>query len=309
MPDGVRLPATRWLPEGEARGVVLALHGFAEYGGAFYTLAPHLAAAGYAVYAHDQRGFGRTASRGVWAGQEQLVADARTAFEGLRARYPDRPVHLLGHSMGAAVAMLAMTGPKAIRPAGAVLVAPAVHGWRSLPLMQRVALRVGNTLFPAMTPRQHWAHRFADITVTDDPWVQRVQADDPNYLRAIRIDMIHGVVDLMDHALERTGQLPPETLILYGERDDIIPKDAACNLLERLGGAPPRPRIALYPEGHHYLMRDRQRERPIQDVLAWLASPTSALPSGLEVAPAEARNRLCGRTAAVAGPERGHVSR
>lgn len=309
MADGLRLPATRWLPEEEPRGVVLALHGFAEYGGAFYALAPHLSAAGYAVYAYDQRGFGRTASRGRWAGQARLVADARTALERLRARHPGRPVYLLGHSMGAAVAMLAMTGPDAVRPAGAVLVAPAVHGWDSLPLIQRLALQLGNALFPAARPQQRWAHRFAEITVTDDPRVQRVQAADPNYLRAIRIDMIHGVVELMDQALERTGGLPPETLILYGARDDIIPRQAACNLLERLAGAPPRPRLALYPDGHHYLMRDRQRRKPIRDVIAWLDRPTAGLPSGLEVTPAQARRRLCEHLIAVGEPDRGRAAR
>lgn len=294
MEDGARLPATRWLPEGEPRGVVLALHGFAEYGGAFYALAPHLAAEGYAVYAHDQRGFGRTASRGLWPGQARLVADAREVFRHLHARYPGRPAYLLGHSMGAAVAMFAVTGPGAIRPAGTVLVAPAVHGWQSLPFIQRVTLRVGNALFPAARPRQRWAHGVADITVTDDPRVRRAQAWDPHYLRAIRLDMLHGVVDLMDHALERAGELPPESLILYGGRDDIVPKAAACNLLERLGAAPAQPRLALYPEGHHYLMRDLQRDRPIQDVIAWLGAPDAPLPSGLEVGPPEARARLCG---------------
>ncbi|MDZ7748168.1 MAG: alpha/beta hydrolase [Halofilum sp. (in: g-proteobacteria)] len=57
----------------------------------------------------------------------RLVADARAAVRLLRRTYPQAPVYLLGHSMGASVAMLAVTGPGAVAPAGTVLLAPAVH--------------------------------------------------------------------------------------------------------------------------------------------------------------------------------------
>ena len=114
--DRTRLPVTRWRPAGRPHGVVLALHGFAEHRQMFYALAPHLAGAGYLVVAYDQRGFGETATRGHWAGRGQLVDDARTAWQLLRRRHPDIPVHLLGHSMGAAVAALAVTGQGAIEP-------------------------------------------------------------------------------------------------------------------------------------------------------------------------------------------------
>ncbi|UEX76204.1 alpha/beta fold hydrolase [Spiribacter halobius] len=291
--DGERLPASRWLPAGPPRGVVLALHGFAEYRGGFYTLGPRLAEAGYAVYAYDQRGFGQTARRGYWPGRAQLVADARTVLAHLRDRYPGRPVHLLGHSMGGAVAMLAVTGEAAVTPASTILVAPAVHGWESLPLLQRWALQVGNALFPGWRPQQRWGQRLADIRVTDDPWVQLVQAGDPDYLRAIRVDMIHGVVTLMDRALAVAGGLPARTLVLYGGRDDLVPRTAFCNLLARLPAPPAGPRVALYPDGHHYLLRDLQREAPLRDIVAWLEAGRRPTTVGAAVSREEARDRLC----------------
>lgn len=291
--DGARLPLTRWLPEGEPRGVVLALHGFAEHGGMFYSLAPHLAGAGYAVFAYDQRGFGAAPRRGLWPGRAQLVADARSAYRLLQRHHPGTPVYLLGHSMGAAVAMLAVTGRGAIAPAGTVLLAPAVQGWDTLPWYQRWALALGARLFPGAAPHQSWGRALTDVRVTDDPRIRRIQAGDPLVLEAVRLDMLHGLVGLMDAARDRTAALPPATLVLYGERDDIIPAAAACALLARLPARPsPRPRFALYPEGYHYLARDRQRRRTIGDILGWLEAPRAPLPSGAGTAPHAARARL-----------------
>jgi len=305
--DGAELPITRWRAGGERHGVVLALHGFAEHRDLFYTLAPDLAAAGYEVVAYDQRGFGETATRGRWPGRERLVGDARAAWRLLARRYPDQPIYLLGHSMGAAVAALAITGPDAIEPAGTVLLAPAVHGWETLPWWQEVTLTASAWLMPAASPRQSWGRAVAAVQVTDDPRIRRRQAGDPRILHSVRLDMLYGLVDLMDAALQTVPALPANTLIQYGARDDIIPARAACAMLERLERMPPpRPRFALYPRGYHYLARDLQRGHTIGDILGWLENPEQPLRSGATRPPATARRELCpaSRAATDGGAQR-----
>ena len=292
--DGIRLPMTRWLPEGEPRGVVLALHGFSEHREVFYALAPHLAGAGYAVYAYDQRGFGDTAGRGTWPGSHQLVDDARSAYRLLTERHPGRPIHLLGHSMGGAIAALAVTGPEAIAPAGTVLLAPAVYGWSTLPWLYSMALRTSQLIMPNLSPQQSWGRYFVDVTATDDRRVRAIQAYDRRILRAVPINMLYGLVNLMQTALGRMAALPSNVLILYGERDDIIPRHAGCAMLQRMQAvtdAPPR--LGLYADGYHYLTRDRQRIRTIADVRSWLIDPTGDLPSQADVSLADGRKRLC----------------
>src|SRR5271170_5206586 len=75
MDDGASLPARVWLPPAGARlqGVILALHGYTDSRDAWELSATVFAQAGYAVYAPDQRGFGGTATRGIWPGTARLV--------------------------------------------------------------------------------------------------------------------------------------------------------------------------------------------------------------------------------------------
>jgi alpha-beta hydrolase superfamily lysophospholipase len=275
---------------------VLALHGFTEHAGIFFTLGPHLAAAGFELVAYDQRGFGGSPERGRWAGQAAMVHDARTAYRLLRERQPERPVYLLGHSMGAAVATLAVTGDGAVRPAGTVLVAPALRSWDTLPWIQSTGLKLAAAVAPWARPNQSTGRAVANIQVTDDPTIRSLQARDAKILREVRFDMTAGVVDLMSAARARADQLPPATLALIAARDDMVPVRATCGVLQRWAGrSAPAPRVALYPEGYHFLMRDRQRGRTLADIAAWLDDARARLPSGQEHSAALAHARLCGR--------------
>src|SRR5207237_2585691 len=132
--DGAVLPLRKWLPPrdrggGEARAVILALHGFNDYSNAFDGPGEIWSKEGIATYAYDQRGFGAAPERGFWPGRAALAADATTAAQVLRCLYPRVPLYLLGDSMGGAVAVIAMTGESGTPVPdvdGSILTAPAV---------------------------------------------------------------------------------------------------------------------------------------------------------------------------------------
>ena len=42
--------------------------------------------------------------------------------------------------------------------------------------------------------------------------------------------------------------------------------------------------IAYYPDDYHLMLRDLQRDVPIDDILAWMKNPNAPLPSGAEKA-------------------------
>ncbi len=279
MADGTRLPLRAWRPKGEAAAAVVALHGFGDYSNAFAEFGPTLAAAGVAVFAPDQRGFGRAGRWGRWHGADAMVADARALVALVRAELPGRPVFLMGESMGGAVAMLAMT--EAGSADGAILSAPAVWGRQWMPWYQAWSLELAGHTIPwlPLNPRG------LPFKPSDNIEMLRRLGRDPLFLKNPRVDAVYGLVELMDAAQDAAPDVRGPLLVLYGGRDDLVPKKPTCAMLGKLRSRPPTEpdlRVVLYPNGYHMLFRDLQGGRVVADIAAWAKDPEAQLPSGNE---------------------------
>jgi acylglycerol lipase len=298
--DGQVLPLRGWLPKGEVRAVILALHGFNDYSNAFEDPGGAWAKQGIATYAYDQRGFGAAPDRGFWPGRAALAADAATASQILRRLYPRVPLYLLGESMGGAVAVVAMTGEGGT-PApdvdGVILTAPAVWGRATMGLLPRLALWAGVRLLPGLT----LTGRGLEIQASDNIAMLRALAGDPMVIKATRVDTIYGLVDLMDAALASAPGLDAPLLVMYGAKDEIIPETPIRLFVASL---PPecrrRARLAWYRDGYHMLLRDLEGPIVIADVANWVLVPTAALPSGADRGAADAFLRDGHQISAVA---------
>lgn len=280
--DGAELPLRMWLPpDGQpVRAVVVALHGFNDYSSFFDGTGRYLAERGIASFAYDQRGFGGAPHRGLWPGSAALVSDLRTAVDALRARYPGVPLYVFGESMGGAVILAAMARDDWPQGDGVILAAPAVWGRSSMPWYQTTALWIAVHTFPA----SRLSGRGLDVIPSDNTEMLRALGHDPMVIKETRIDAIYGLVNLMDRAMASAPQAGGRMLLLYGERDQLIPPGAIDELLHRL---PPQDaaerRFALYPQGYHMLIRDLHGETVQRDIAAWILDPQAALPSGADI--------------------------
>lgn len=288
MPDGAKLPIEIWRPEdfggGETRAIVIGLHGFGDYGNAFRRFAPLLAAEGVRFVACDQRGFGEAPDRGRWAGTDTLVEDAltvvRLAHAQAEAQAGSRgiPVYLMGESMGGAVSMLAAARAEPGTLDGIILSAPAVWGRSFMPGYQRTALTVMSRLAPWMTVTP----RGLPIRPSDNIAMLRKLGRDRLFLRSPRVDMVHGLVDLMDAAQAVAPEISTPTLLLYGGRDDLVPRAPTCAVIDQLAAHNGGARIAVYGNGHHMLFRDLAGATVAADIASWALAPGTPLPSGEE---------------------------
>lgn len=273
MADGYRLPLSVWGPSRAPVAVIVALHGFNDYRRAFAGTAAALADSGIATYAVDQRGFGESRHRGIWPGAATLAADARELATLVRARHPGVPLYLLGESMGGAVALLAAEQP-GLAADGLILLAPALWNRDSMPWYQRTALWLAARLLPGWTPTGESLERWP----SDNIEMLRALAADPLVIKATRIDTVEGLVNLMDAASRARPPAELPLLLLYGLKDQIIPRAPICRFLDRLpeSGAA---RAAFYADGYHMLTRDLQRQRVLGDLAAWILAPADVLPS------------------------------
>lgn len=273
MADGEALPLRVWLPEdGEPKAVIVALHGFNDYSNAFAGPAQAWAKAGLAVYAYDQRGFGAAENRGLWPGEATLAEDLRTVLRLARQRHPGLPVYVLGESMGAAIAIVALAGEDSGLADGAILAAPAVGAWDEHDPFARGLLWLAAHTVPWWSA----SGRGLNIRASDNIEMLRALAEDPLVVHETRADALYGLVELMDSAKAAGPRLELPALVLYGAKDELIQPEPVRGLADSL---PLRPRLAIYPNGYHLLFRDLGAEPVIGDVAAWSLRPLAPLPS------------------------------
>lgn len=260
--DGALLGLQRWEAE-TPHAVIIAVHGMNDYSESFALAAPWWAAnANLTTYAIDQRGFGASPDFGRWAGGETLKADLRAAVAAVRSAHPGSPVFVLGHSMGAAVVMAA-EADEPLGAAGLILAAPGVWGGSALPVTHRIAVNFAATFAPGKTLTGERAGRQA----TDNIKILRKMGADPLVIKATRTDAVLGVVRLMGEAFENAERVCADTLVLMGQKDEIIPLSAMEYTAETLCG---ETSVRRYPDGWHLLLRDLQAETVWRDIAGWI---------------------------------------
>ena len=267
--DGTELPLRTWQPPGgmaEAETIFIAVHGFNDYSRFITGGAEFFSRHKIGVFAYDQRGFGNAPVRGRWSSNETMGHDLKTLLHLIRQKYPNLPVYLLGHSMGAALVIETMSGEDHPDVAGAILVAPAVWARTTMPFYQAGALWLAAQTIPWFTVTGRGLGRKACNNIE----VLKEQSHDPLVIKETRFDTIYGLQDLMDAAYAAAGRFTLPALVLYGGHDEIIPPEPVLDAYNRLPDNPEgHKELILYDNGYHMLLRDLEAEKVLGDIVAW----------------------------------------
>ena len=289
--DGETIRGWHWLPAGEVRGVVQIVHGMGEYAARYRRFAASLADAGYAVYAHDQRGHGEWPRRRGWFAAEQgwnkVVDDVDTVRRHAAAQHAGLPLFLFGHSMGSFVARAYLLR----HGRGLAGLALSATGYRQAwlaRLMRRVAGLAGRR--GGMTTPSRGMSRlvfgsfnlsFLPARTTVD-WLSRDPAEVDRYLAdplcgfdftpALWQDLFGGIIAL--EAGEKRGRDLPRcpVLLLTGSRDPVSLGHWALWQLARRYRRAGLDDITLrvYRGGRHEMLNETNRDVVTADILAWL---------------------------------------
>ena len=273
--DGLALPLRHWDAQGKPRAIIVALHGMSDYSNAFDGAGTQWAASGITTLAFDQRGFGAGPNVGLWAGSDAMRADLGDAVAAAKGKYPGVPVFALGESMGGAVLLsaLAQRDPPPVN--GVILVAPAVWSRPDMPVSYRVALFLAAHLAPNLILPNSAASHVVTIVPSDNVPMLRALGRDPLFQKQTRVAALFGLVNLMDEARTAPEGIiaPPPILLLTGNKDQIIPRDATDGVIAALG---PRALVRHYADGYHMLLRDLEGPAVNKDVADWVLARTGA---------------------------------
>ena len=277
--DGASLPLRHWLPTTEPHAVIIALHGFNDYSRFFDKPGEYFSKQGIACFAYDQRGFGMAPKRGLWAGGEAYAQDLQALVRLVKQRYPKRPVYLLGESMGGAIVITAMSQVDMPEVEGVILAAPALWARSTMPWYQTSLLWTLAHSLPWLTLTGEGVH----VVASDNIDMLRAMGRDPWVIKATRVETVYGLADLMDAAFNNATSLHGNTLMLYGEKDEIIPKEPTYTFLQQfLAADTAKKTVAIYPQGYHMLLRDLEAPTAWKDIAAWINASPDKLPSGAD---------------------------
>lgn len=115
MTDGTQVNVNRWIPDDEAKAVIVISHGMAEHSLRYDRTASIFTDAGFVVNAHDHRGHGKTAQWQKENGQvgfgyladkkgfEKTREDLHEIVEQIKKDFPGKKIFLLAHSWGSMI--------------------------------------------------------------------------------------------------------------------------------------------------------------------------------------------------------------
>ena len=266
--DGTELLVRSWVPVGEPWAAVLLVHGLAEHSGRYEHVGRQLAAAGLAVEAYDQRGFGGSGGRRAFVERwSQNHDDLEDRLAAVRASAGGRPVVLFGHSAGGLIALgYVVADPPRPLPDLLVLSAPALDS--TIPAWKRGLARVLGSVAPTMELK----NAFDGAVLSRDPAVGAAYLADP--LNYHRTTFRYGAAAIAEQARVRAalGRLAIPTLVYHGEADRLVPP-AASAPLALVPGVVRR----TWPELRHESHNEPDGPAVIADVIAWLRAGRASI--------------------------------
>jgi acylglycerol lipase len=273
---GIRVHFREWLPEAAPRAVIVICHGVNSHGGQHGWTAEQFVASGFAAYAVDLRGRGKSEGERFYVEDvAEYVADLRGLIGIARERHPGLPVYLLGHSAGGVVSCT-----YALDHQG------EIDGL----ICESFAFQVPAPGFvlSAIKGLSHIAPKLGVLTLKMKDFTR-----DPEALAALEADpltkdekqpamTVAALVRADERLHDSFGQITLPVLILHGTDDRATVCRGSEFFHEHAGSADKT--LKIYQGHYHDLLNDIGKEQVLADILGWIEArlPASAgrQPSG-----------------------------
>jgi acylglycerol lipase len=259
---GLKIFLRSWRPETSPRAVVVLSHGFNSHSGYYLWAAEQFLAAGFAVYALDYRGRGKSDGERYYVEKfSEYQSDLDMAVKLAKSREPGLKVFLLGHSAGGVIACN-WTLDNQSEIAGLVCESFAYR----VPAPD-FALAVLKGL-SHLAPHAHVLN-LPKKEFSRDPKVTQALIDDP--LLANEVQPTKTVAEMVraDERLKR--DFPSFTLpllIIHGTKDTVTRPEGSKEFYERASSADKT--LKLYEGYFHDPLNDLGKEVVMNDIRAWM---------------------------------------
>jgi len=255
-----------WLPDGEIKAAILLVHGLGEHSGRYTNLINHLIPLGYAIYAVDHIGHGKSDGVRKHIKTFSDFSDTLDIFlERVKEWHGSNPLFILGHSMGGLIASHYLLANQR-HFSGVILSAPALKISDNVP---RLTILLGKLL--AVVLPKYGILPINPGKVSRDPAVVQAYIDDPLIHKGqTSARLASELVKAMQRVHQGAAMIKLPVLILQGTEDAIVNPDGAKEFFDVLGS--PDKTLKLYDGLYHEAFNEPEKAQVFADIEQWLAA-------------------------------------
>ena len=262
--NGISLYSQHWLPEVHPRAILAIVHGIGEHSGRYMNIVNHMVSNEIGVYGYDLRGHGNSPGQsGHIHSWVEYRIDLLNFLKEIRAQQSGRLIFLMGHSMGALIALdfiISENEPLA----GAIISGAPIEPIGVAKPYKVMLARILSRIYPRFT-----IDLGLDVeAISRIPSVVRSYKDDP---------LVHGKVtarwgteflSTVKSVIKRGENISIPLLMIHGESDRLNSAEGAKKFFDRIRISDKK--FISYPAGYHELHNDLDYEIVLSDILDWI---------------------------------------
>ena len=253
-----------WLPETECKAVLLVVHGLAEHCGRYMNVVNHFVPLGYAVYGLDHVGHGKSEGTRVYVERFEDYTDTlKIYFDMVRQEQPDKPIFLVGHSMGGLISAAYLLEHQN-ELTGAVLSGASVKMSGDI---SPVVVFMGK-LLSTLAPKAGLMALEAE-GVSRDPAVVEAYVNDPLvYTGKMTTRLAAELIKAVQRVNNEAAKITLPILIVQGSEDKLVDPAGAKLLYDTVSSVDKT--LKVYEGFYHEVFNEPEHEQVLDDVETWL---------------------------------------
>lgn len=252
-----------WTPA-ETHAAIILAHGLAEHSGRYEEFASVFGDAGFAIYAVDFPGHGKSDGKRGHIGRFEEYTDTLDQLTSLaRSAHPDLPFVLLGHSMGGLVVadFLLQHQSKFV---AAVLTGAAIGS----PQQPSTFVLFVNKLIAALTPQLGVLRIDASAISRDSQVVSDYENDPLVYRGKASAALVTAIFAAMNRVVANAGSIRLPLLIMHASEDRLTSVEGSKLLHAQVGSEDKK--LVIYDGLYHEILNEPERMNVMGDILEWL---------------------------------------
>ena len=253
-----------WLPESDPKAILLIIHGVAEHSGRYQNVFDYFTPNGYAVYALDQIGHGKSDGARVFIDRfEDFITTIKNFFDLIQAEYSDKPIFLVGHSMGGLIS-LAYLLDNQDDFAGAIF----SGGMVSVPEFVSPATVTIGKILSVLMPKLGLIYLVPE-DISRDPEVVAAYINDPlvfigKSTARLGAELLKG----MQRVTAEAHKIKLPITILHGSDDKLVAPSDSQLLYDTVSSTDKT--LKFYEGYYHEVFNEPGRDVVFADIQAWL---------------------------------------